>query len=90
MHKSYLPESLGSILDSFRGAFTAPSHANFRYLICGWLLCIGRHTVSRVIQSAGGQAGQRQHASLYRFFARARWKPDELGRIMINWLRRQR
>lgn len=86
MQKSYLPESLGSILESFRGAFTAPSHANFQYLICGWLLCSGRHTVSRVIQAAGGQAGQRQHASIYRFFSRARWKPDDLGRLLLGLL----
>ena len=52
MATSYLPESFGSILERFRGCFTAPSHGNFIRLVSGWLLCRGRHTISRVVQAA--------------------------------------
>jgi hypothetical protein len=83
---SYLPESLVSILDCFRGAFTAPSLANLKHLVCGWVLCIGRHSLSRVIQAAVNGDGGRQHAAFYRFFSRARWRPDALGRVVLELL----
>jgi len=75
-------------LASFRDCFTAPSHDNFQHIVCGWLLCAGRHTVSRVIQAADGLGKDRQHASLYRFFSRARWDPDAVGRVILGLLLR--
>ena len=84
MATSYLPESFGSILERFRGCFTAPSHGNFIRLVSGWLLCRGRHTISRVVQAAETVMPRVHHARLYRFFSRARWEPDTLGRVVLD------
>jgi len=83
---SYLPSSVASILDAFEGCFTAPTYGNFVRLVCGWLLCRGRHTVSRVIQASWTVGPRVQHARLYRFFSRARWEPDALGRALLGLL----
>lgn len=81
-----IPASLQVILQSFAGCFTAPSFENFVALISGWILCQGRHCISRVIQVAGGPGGGKHFATLYRFLARARWSVDELGRVLFDAL----
>ncbi len=86
MRPLYLPRSVASILDAFSECFTTPSHANFARLICGWLLCRGRHTVTRVIQASWTVCPRVQHARLYRFFSRARWEPDALSRVLLGLL----
>ena len=43
------PASLQDILSSFAKCFTRPSFENFITLMVGWLLCSGRHTISRVM-----------------------------------------
>lgn len=68
----------------FAPVFTAPSFGNFMALATGWILCTGRHTISRVIQHACGAARKKHHATLYRFFSRAVWVTDELGRVLVN------
>jgi hypothetical protein len=83
-----IPASLQVILDSFAGCFTAPSFENFVALISGWILCQGRHCISRVIQVAGGTGGAKHFATLYRFLSRARWSVDELGRVLFGALLR--
>ena len=75
-----IPASLQVILQSFAGCFTAPGFENFVALISGWILCQGRHCISRVIQVAGGRGGAKHFSTLYRFLSRGRWSVDELGR----------
>jgi len=61
---------------SLAGGFTAPTQETFAVLITGWVLCLGRHTITRIIDSAAERA--EKHVSSYRrFFSRARWNPDE-------------
>lgn len=86
MRPLYLQRSVASMLDAFSECFTTPSHANFAHLICGWLLCRGRHTITRVIQASWTVAPRIQHARLYRFFSRARWEPDALARVLLGLL----
>lgn len=57
-------------------------------LVCGWILCPGRHCISRVIQFAVGSAGTKHFATLYRFLSRARWSSDDLGRVLFQLLLR--
>ncbi len=82
----YLPSSLASILDAFSRCFTSPTRGNFARLVCGWLLCRGRHTISRMVQASRVVTPRVQHARLYRFFSRAAWEPDALARVLLALL----
>ena len=69
--------AFGAMVLSLAGGFTAPTKETFAVLATGWVLCLGRHTVTRVIASAAERAGKHL-ASYRRFFSRARWEPDGL------------
>ena len=84
--EQYIPASLQGILSSFAGCFTRPSCENFTALVSGWILCQGRHCISRVIQVAGGSGRAKHFSSLYRFLSRARWAADEVGRVLFSLL----
>jgi len=81
-----IPSAVQAILLSFRCCFTAPSYQNFVALVTGWILCQGRHSVSRVIQAASGPARTKHHATLYRFLSRAKWTADSLGKVLFRLL----
>ena len=53
-------------------------------LSSGFVLCIGRRTISRVIQAYGlGYEKRRHHSIFYYFFSRAVWLPNErVNRIL--------
>ena len=77
-------KALAEILREFRFAFTSsPTFDNFMTLVVGWILCTGRHTISRVIQF-GREAGGKHHSALYRFFSRAKWDTDALGLVVLK------
>ena len=79
------PSSFQGLLVNFSSIFTEPSFRNFMALACGWALGTGRRTISRVIQVAGlGQEESRHHSIFYRFFSRARWEPDKLGKVILS------
>jgi hypothetical protein len=86
--EQFIPSSLQVLLDSFAGCFTRPSFENFVALLSGWILCQGRHCVSRVIQVAGGPGDAKHFSTLYRFLSRARWSTDDLGRTLFQLLLR--
>jgi len=69
-------------LVNFSIAFSSPSFENFTSLALGWIICTGRHSISRVIQFAP-HGTDRSHCSFYRFFSRAKWEPDELSLHLI-------
>ena len=57
-----LPESLLGCLSAFENCFTAPSYRRFVTLMHGWLVCIGKHTVTGVMRAAktpGGACGRK-------------------------------
>jgi hypothetical protein len=81
-----IPASLQGILESFAGCFTRPSLEDFVALVSGWILCPGRHSISRVIQLAGGPAREKHFSALYRFLSRARWFADDVGRVLFGLL----
>ena len=85
MQDSTIPMTLFAILESFRGCFTSPSFGNFASLVLGWVICPGRHTITRVVQAAG-HAVHRHHSVFHRFFAEARWLADDLSRALFSLL----
>lgn len=84
-----LPPSFVVLLAAFADCFTAPSYANFCQIVAGWVHCLGRRTVTAVALAAGA-VGQRHISVFHRFFARARWSLDALGRALfelaLTWL----
>lgn len=74
--------SLLTLLLLLRPAFTRPSFLRFLSLFAGWVLCSGPHAVTESLV-ASGVAGRRHHAAFHRFFSRARWSMDELGRLLL-------
>lgn len=86
-----MPEpSVAAFLDAFevvRRAFTRPSFLNFVTVAFGWLLAPGRRAVTAALVVTGVSRVQ-HHAAFHRFFSRARWSPDELGRLLFSQILR--
>lgn len=76
--------SFQCLLVNFSSIFTCPSLLNFMTLACGWVLCTGRRTISRVIQLGYFGEEQRHHSIFYRLFSRAVWNPDKLGKRVFQ------
>jgi len=71
------------LLHAFAPVFSAPSFLLFCSLATAWLLCTGRHTMTRIYQ-IGEPAGNRAHDAYHRFFRCAAWCLDELwGRLAV-------
>lgn len=77
-----LSETLLSCLRNFECCFRAPTYLRFVVLMSGWLLCVGRHTVTGVMRAAG--VTQRDHNGYHRFFSRGTWSPDEVGLVVLS------
>jgi hypothetical protein len=83
MHTAIVPETFVELLSAFAGCFSAPSHRNFLTLMTGWVQCLGRRTVTAIVVAAG--AVDSCHISVFhRFFSRAQWVLDDLGRIVFR------
>jgi hypothetical protein len=70
---------------SFRACFTAPSLELFTAMVVGWVLTVGRHTISNVILTMGLHES-RHFASVYRFVGRGRWLADMVSCIVYERL----
>jgi len=77
-----IPESLLSCLAMFEPCFTAPSYRRFLTLMPGWLVCVGKRTVTGVMRAAG--AAEQDASGFHRFFSRGAWSPDEVGRVFLH------
>lgn len=83
MPTAILPDSFLTLLGAFAPCFHAPSSQHFVTLVAGWVHCLGRRTVTAVVLAAG--AADAHHLSVYyRFFSRARWSLDALGRVLFG------
>ena len=71
------------LLQYFSGCFTAPSFDSFVQLMSGWVLNLGRHTVTSTIRAAGA-VGYQHICSFHRFFSRGRWDTDAVGLVLAG------
>ena len=83
MTEALLAPSFAPMVAAFGECFTAPSFATFRHIVAGWILCVGRHTVTGVLR-ASGAVGQKHHTSFHRFFRSARWDFDAVSACLIR------
>lgn len=65
--------------------FTQPSFLLFTELMCGWVLCPGRRTVTRMIGVAGA-ANRRAHDAYHRFLRTGSWKIADLWSLLATVL----
>src|SRR5688500_20118946 len=78
-----VPDAFACLLGAFRGCFRAPSYRTFELLVVGWVHCLGRRTVTAVALASGAVGGR--HVSVFhRFFSRATWALDDLGRVLFG------
>jgi DDE superfamily endonuclease len=71
------------LLQSLSCCFTAPSHQSFVMLMSGWILNLGRHTVTGSVRAAGA-VGHKHISSFHRFFSQGRWHTDEVGLTLAH------
>ena len=84
-----LPPTLAVLLSAFASCFQARSVVVFHWLVVGWIQCQGRRTLTGVALASGAMAAC--HISVFhRFFSRASWSLDALGRVVftlaLTWL----
>lgn len=79
MHNRRVPQPFEIEEINFRGCFSAPSLRHFLILLTGWVLTVGKHTISNVILAMELHEVE-NFVSAYRFFSRALWEPDHVAR----------
>ena len=80
-----LVRSFAPLLLALQPCFTQPTFSSFWALACAWILCSGRRSLTRIIQSA--QLTRFKHyGSFHRFFSQARWNLDDLGHAVFQLL----
>lgn len=76
------------ILQLLAPCFTVPSFQNFATVAVGLILCRDRHYISQAVRVCVSLGVSQHHSVFYRFFSRARWAPDELGKLLFRRLLR--
>jgi DDE superfamily endonuclease len=69
----------------FKNCFSAPSYRIFVALVIGWVLTVGKHTVSQVILTMRLHES-RHFATIYRFLGKGRWSTDWVSRCLFRIL----
>jgi hypothetical protein len=80
--------TFAAVLSRFRSHFTAPTFVRFILLVVGWLLTCDPSPGGCVTEAlvAARVAGQMHWAAFHRFFSRAAWDPDRLGKTLFDLL----
>ena len=81
-----LPQTLLACLSAFEPCFTSPSYQRFSTMMSGWLLCVGKRTVTGVMRAAG--VADLDPSGFHRFFSRGAWSPDDVGRVVLQMILR--
>ena len=76
--------SLQPLVEQLTPAFTQPSFRSSCQLLLAWVMCLGKHTLCRVAESADPQDlpdHSRRHGfdTYYNFFERSAWTPQSLA-----------
>jgi SRSO17 transposase len=78
-----VPSSLAGLLSLLAPCFTAPTQRTFQALVVGFVSQTQTRTVCGMLVGAR-LAGVWHHCRAHRFFSRARWSADELGRRIAD------
>lgn len=82
MQLAQITSAFDAALLNLLPCFTTPSAGSFSTIAWGWVLCLGRPTLTRLVRSAG--EGAAKHVSSYnRFFSQGAWSLDDLWRHLL-------
>jgi hypothetical protein len=70
-----------ALIQQFFPVFTAPGAQVFLALICGWVLCTGRHTMTGILPFAD-PVGRHAHDAFHRFLPDAHWDMNALWKLL--------
>lgn len=87
MPDTLIVTSFLTLLQGFAPCFSRPSFDTFLVLAGGWVLNLGRHTVTATIRAANA-VGWKHFSSFHRFFAAASWLTDEVGVVVVRLVER--
>jgi hypothetical protein len=76
-----LPKVAQPLFSQFSIAFTRPTFERAMVLLVGFVLTVGRRTVTRTLATVRGLAGG-HFGDYHRVLSRARWSPWPLGRVL--------
>ncbi|MBI5569541.1 MAG: transposase [Desulfomonile tiedjei] len=83
MSEEHVPQPFAIEEIFFRACFSAPSWGHFIVLLIGWVLTVGKHTISNVILTM--KLEELEHfASAYRFLSRAVWNIDDVSQRLFS------
>ena len=87
--KRNIPDPFGIDEIRFKVCFSAPSFRIFVALVIGWVLTVGKHTISQVILTMKLHES-RHFATIYRFLGKGEWSADMVSyclfRILVETL----
>lgn len=87
MPDTIIVSSFVALIQGFAPCFTRPTFQTFMVLAGGWVLNLGRHTVTATIRAANA-VGWKHFSSFHRFFAAASWLTDEVGVVVVRMIER--
>lgn len=78
-----LTPSLNSLLALFSYCFFRQEvFHTFRFMVAAWIVCLGKHTISRVWETTG-RSQTEDHSPAFRLFSKAVWNFDEIARVLF-------
>ena len=78
-----LTEALANLLAHFPCCFFRKEvFQTFRLMVGAWIVCLGRHTISRVWETTGRSQNE-DHSRAFRLFSQAVWNFDEIARVLL-------
>ena len=83
--KKGIPDPFGIDDVRFRIIFSAPSYRIFVALMIGWVLTVGKHTVSQVILTMRLHES-RHFATIYRFIRKGQWSVDWVSHCLFRMM----
>jgi len=77
-----LTPSLTALVGCYSDCFRTEVFQMFCHMLRGWIVCLGRRTISRVWETTG-LSQHHDHSAAFRLFSQAAWNWDEIGRLLI-------
>ncbi len=83
MQHAQITSAFEAVLLNLLPVFSAPSAQSFLAVAWGWVLCLGRPTMPRIVGCAGARVSK--HVTSYnRLFSKAAWDMDALWRLLLT------
>lgn len=78
-----IPQGVRSVFRQWSGEFAESVWPRFQVLVFAAILCVGRHTVCRLLRIAGGMA-EGHWSSYHRVLSKRRWSSWRLARVLAE------